>query len=69
MIQYSIIENIPRDRLESVSFHGEEFKQLLKSPYLVSNMKRIWYNNTIYYNITLDDFFKYVLHEGEEDYD
>lgn len=65
-MRYCIISNVNKDELKSYCYEGEEFKQILSSPYLVSNKGRIWYNNTIYYEISLDDFFKYVLHKGEE---
>ena len=67
MIKYNIIHDIKREDLERVSFEDEEFRQVLSSPYLISNYNRIWYKDTIYYNISLDDFFKYVIHKGEED--
>ena len=63
---YNIIENVKKENLNAFCHTGEEFKQLLSSPYLVSNKDRIWYNDRIYYNISLDDFFKYVLHKGED---
>lgn len=65
-LSYSIIENVKKEDLLRYSYADEEWKQVLASPYLISNHKRIWYNNTIYYGISLDDFFDYVLH-GDDD--
>lgn len=66
-MRYCVIENVKREDLPRYCFQDEEFKQVLSSPYLVSNHKRIWYKDTIYYSISLEDFFKYVLHGGEDD--
>lgn len=63
---YNVIENVKKENLNLFCFTDEQFKPLLSSPYLVSNRDRIWYNDRIYYNISLDDFFKYVLHKGED---
>lgn len=67
-MRYCIIENVPRDRLSSYCLLDEEFRQILSSPYLVSNKDRIWYKDCIYYDLTLDEFFKYVLHGDEDEY-
>lgn len=67
---YNIISDVPKERLKIISFEGETWRQLMgHSPYLVSSLDRIWYKNTIYYNISLDNFFKYVLHRDEDDND
>ena len=67
---YNIISDVPKERLKIISFEGETWRQLMgHSPYLVSSLDRIWYKNTIYYNISLDNFFKYVLHRYEDEDD
>lgn len=67
---YSRIDNIKLEDLDKASILGETWKRLMgSSPYLVSSHNRIWYNNSIYYNISLNDFFRYVLHEGDDVYE
>ena len=69
-IKYNIISNIREEDLKKFSLEGETWKRLMGcSPYLYSSKDRIYYKGTIYYNISLDDFFKYVLHAGEDDYE
>lgn len=69
-IKYNVISNIREEDLEKFSLEGETWKRLMGcSPYLCSSKGRIYYKGTIYYNISLDDFFKYVLHAGEDDYE
>lgn len=69
-MSYFVIHNVDEERLKIISFEGETWRRLMgRSPYMVSSEGRIWYQNTIYSGLTLDEFFEYVLHKGENDYE
>ena len=68
LMKYCVINNVKLEDLDKYTIEGESWKRLMgSSPYLVSTNNRIWYKDTIYYDISLEDFFKYVVHLGEDD--